>query len=51
MRHDQRGNGPEPGESVVRVDRSGERIALACWCKPRSCHGDWIVWKVLESAH
>lgn len=51
LRADQRGNGPEPGESVVRVDRSGERIALACWCKPRSCHGDWIVWKVLESAH
>lgn len=104
LRADQRENGPEPGESVVRVDRAnpvlgnphvlanqhdpaardrvidayiadseadwrahgprrqaiealaarvmaGERIALACWCKPRACHGDWIVRKVLESAH
>lgn len=104
LRADQRDNGPEPGESVVRVDRaspvlgnphvlanqndpearerviaryiadseadwqahgprrqaietlaarvaSGERIALACWCKPRACHGDWIVQKVLESTH
>ncbi len=100
LRADQRENGPEPGETVVRVDRaspvlgnphvlhnqndpveraqviaayvadseadwqangprrlavealaarvaSGERIALACWCKPRACHGDWIARKAL----
>lgn len=102
MRPDQRENGPEPGESVVRIDRvnpvlgnphvlrnqhdpaererviaayvadgeadwvrhglrrqaiwalaarvaAGERIALACWCKPRTCHGDWIARKVIAS--
>ncbi len=100
MRPDQRENGPEPGETVVRVDRAnpvlgnphmlhnqndpaerdrviaayivdseadwlrngprrraiealaarvaaGERVALACWCKPRACHGDWIAERVL----
>ncbi|MHB1702242.1 MAG: DUF4326 domain-containing protein [Acidobacteriaceae bacterium] len=100
LRADQRENGLEPGEAVVRVDRanpvmgnphvlhnqndpveraqviaayvadsesdwqangprrqavealaarvaSGERIALACWCKPRACHGDWIARQVL----
>ena len=100
LRADQRENGPEPGESVVRIDRanpvlgnpyvlrnqhdpverarviadyvadseadwlangprrqaiealaarvaSGECIALACWCKPRACHGDWIAQKVM----
>ena len=99
LRPDQRENGPEPGETVVRVDRenpvlgnpytlhnqndpddrdrviaayvidseadwlrngprrraidalaarvaAGERVALACWCKPRACHGDWIAEKV-----
>lgn len=101
LRPDQREFGPEPGESVVRVDRDnpalgnphllhnqndpaererviaayvadseadwaahgprrhaiedlarrvagGESIALACWCKPRACHGDWIAKRVLD---
>lgn len=101
LRGDQRENGPEPGETVVRVDRanpalgnphilhnqndpverdrviaayvadseadwkangprrqavedlaervaSGERIALACWCSPRACHGVWIASKVMD---
>lgn len=26
----------------------GERIALSCWCKPKSCHGDNYVRRVEE---
>lgn len=26
----------------------GKSVALACWCSPRSCHGDWIAKKVME---
>lgn len=57
MRHDQRGNGPEPGESVVRVDRTnpvlGNPHVLANQNDPKSrerviaryiadSEGDWL---------
>ena len=103
MRADQRENGPEPGEVVIRVDRAnpvlgnkhvlhnqhdpkerdqvirayvedaerdlrrdgpisraignmaarvagGDRLVLACWCKPRACHADWIAQQVYQRA-
>lgn len=28
----------------------GESLALACWCAPRRCHGDWIARRVREEA-
>lgn len=35
-------------EALAARVAEGERIALACWCKPRACHGDWIAGKVLQ---
>ena len=35
---------------VARV-RAGERIALACWCKPLDCHLDWVAQQVYAKAY
>lgn len=34
-------------EALAARVACGERLALACWCKPRACHGDWIAQKVM----
>lgn len=43
-------NGPRRHaiEALAARVEAGEYIALACWCKPRPCHGDWICNKVQE---
>lgn len=34
-------------ELTARV-RSGERLALRCWCAPRHCHADFICTEVIR---
>ena len=29
-------------ERIAELVRSGQDIALACWCAPKACHGDVI---------
>ncbi len=33
-------------DSLAARVRSGERIALVCWCSPKACHGDNYVRKI-----
>lgn len=35
-------------DSLAARVRSGERIALVCWCAPKQCHGDNYVRKIFE---
>ena len=41
---DWRANGPMRAEveRIAELVRSGQDIALACWCAPKACHGDVI---------
>lgn len=43
-------NGPRRHaiEDLAERVKEGEYIALACWCKPRPCHGDWILNKIKD---
>jgi uncharacterized protein (DUF2249 family) len=34
--------------AIAKKVAQGKSVALACWCSPRCCHGDWIAKKVLE---
>ena len=27
---------------IYRLAKEGKNIALACWCAPKQCHGDYI---------
>ena len=29
-------------ERIAELVRSGQNVALACWCAPKPCHGDVI---------
>lgn len=41
---DWRSNGPmrKEIERIAEIVRSGQDVALACWCAPKRCHGDVI---------
>lgn len=36
--------------SLAERLRSGERIALRCWCAPRPCHGDRLRTEIIRCA-
>lgn len=37
-------------EALAARVAAGERIALACWCTPLRCHGDWLAQRVRACA-
>ncbi|MBK6616608.1 DUF4326 domain-containing protein [Ottowia sp.] len=37
-------------ERIAALVKSGSRVALQCWCKPRACHGDGIAVRVAALA-
>ena len=44
----ERGSGPvfEAFQHIVCLVRSGQPVALNCWCAPLPCHGDVIAEKI-----
>ncbi len=35
-------------ERIAKLVRSGQDVALACWCAPKACHGD-VIKQAIES--
>lgn len=49
LERDEAVNGPMTDQlkTIAQCVLDGEHIALECWCKPKACHGDTYVKKIL----